>query len=158
MILVYGLFIQSAEFWERSKLVATVTLICQNKSRCGKIHLLEAAFIPVSFHWNFVSLLWIGTAPSGHFISSNADLSLPKLPQKSDQVFPYFIVEPIARWIDGLYWVLRGSFAAGMSTVSTVSKNIQRRIPRRSFQKIHSSQSFRNSFPTCLRGYPLYTW
>jgi len=93
---VYGLFIPLQNFGVDQKLMSTFT-ISAKQSEIGKNSTLawkHAFNIPhflFFFSWSALRF--------GLFISSNPNLSLPKIAAKvRSSGFPYFICEPIARW------------------------------------------------------------
>jgi len=136
-------------FWSRSKLCATLHF-CQNRARCGKIHLAGSMLISqflFFFSWSALRF--------GLFISSNPNLSLPKLPQNQIKCFL------ISSWTNcpldwPVYW-LRGSLLQEWVLFRRVF-NSQRRYSSQIISKNTFIPILQKFFPYVFWGYPLWWW
>lgn len=111
MILVYGLFINLQNFGVDQSYVQRYISAKTETDAIKSTWLGALLYVPVSFLFFLIgTALWA-------FYQVQPELIPSEIAIKSDQVFPYFIVNQLPTGLTGL--LIAAIFAAGMSTVST---------------------------------------
>jgi len=113
VIFVYGIFINLQNYGIDQNYVQRYMVASTDKEARRSAFWGGMLYIPVS-----MVFLFIGSALFSYYQSGGAELptELQNL-NKSDQIFPYFIVSQLPSGITGL--LISSIFAAGMSTIST---------------------------------------
>ncbi|MDZ7693653.1 MAG: hypothetical protein U5K69_21465 [Balneolaceae bacterium] len=113
VVLVYGIFINLQNYGIDQNYVQRYVAARSDKEAKRSALFGGLLYIPVS-----MLFLFIGTALYVFYTTSGAQLPAELMdPNKSDRVFPYFIVQELPPGIAGL--LIASIFAAGMSTIST---------------------------------------
>lgn len=138
MILVYGLFINLQNFGVDQSYVQRYISAKTEKDAIKSTWLGALLYVPVSFLFFLIGTsLWA-------FYQAQPELIPTEVIYKSDQVFPYFIVNQLPAGLTGL--LIAAIFAAGMSTVSTSVNSSATLILSDHFKKyIHSDPSEKSS-------------
>lgn len=113
VVLVYGIFINLQNFGIDQNYVQRYMASKTDRDAKRSAFSGGLLYIPVSFLFVF-----IGTGLYAYYSSGTENLPADLLdPDKSDHIFPYFIVNSLPAGISGL--LIASVFAAGMSTIST---------------------------------------
>jgi len=113
VVLVYGIFINLQNYGIDQNYVQRYIIAKTDREAKRSVFWGGMLYVPVSFLF-----LFIGTALFAFYNSSAGSLPVELLAlNKSDRVFPYFIVHELPAGLTGL--LISSVFAAGMSTIST---------------------------------------